>query len=74
MNGQIFAGKVTSNDWINEEHPGDEDFWKKRMLSLCCEMILLKAINSGNVIRCEEIIRTKSDYYTILEFANGGSL
>ena len=74
MDGQIFAGKVTSNDWIFEERSGDKDFWKKRMLSLCREFIFLQMINSDNVIRLEEIIRTRSNYYCILEFANGGSL
>ena len=74
MEGQIFAGKVTSNDWIFEERSGDKDFWKKRMLSLCREFIFLQMINSDNVIRLEEIIRTRSNYYCILEFANGGSL
>ena len=74
MEGQIFAGKVTSNDWIFEERSGDKDFWKKRMLSLCREFIFLQMINSDNVIRLEEIIRTRSNYYCILEYANGGSL
>ena len=41
MEGQIFAGKVTSNDWIFEERSGDPDYWKKRMLSLCREFIFL---------------------------------
>ena len=31
-------------------------------------------VNSENVIHQEEIIRTKSNYYCILEYANGGSL
>ena len=74
MDGQIFAGKVTSNAWIFEERSGDKDFWKKRMLSLCREFIFLQMINSDNVIRLEEIIRTRSNYYCILEYANGGSL
>ena len=74
MDGQIFAGKVTSNDWIFEERSGDKDFWKKRMLSLCREFFFLQMINSDNVIRLEEIIRTRSNYYCILEYANGGSL
>jgi len=44
------------------------------MLSLCREFIFLQIINSPNVIRLEEIIRTRSNYYCILEYANGGSL
>ena len=31
-------------------------------------------IKSENIIKLEEIIRTKSNYYSILEYANGGSL
>ena len=44
------------------------------MLSLCREFIFLQMINCPHVIRLEEIIRTRSNYYCILEFANGGSL
>ena len=73
-NGQKFAGKVTSNDWIYEERKGDPEYWKKRMLSLCREFVFLQMVKSENVIHQEEIIRTKSNYYCILEFANGGSL
>ena len=74
MDGRIFAGKVTSNDWIFEERQGDPDYWKKRMLSLCREFIFLQMIDSPNIIRLEEIIRTRSNYYCVLEYANGGSL
>ena len=31
-------------------------------------------VNSENVIHQEEIIRTKSNYYCILEYANGGTI
>ena len=41
MGDQVFAGKVTSTDWIYEERKGDPDYWKKRMLSLCREFIFL---------------------------------
>lgn len=74
MDGRIFAGKVTSNDWIFEERQGDPDYWKKRMLSLCREFIFLQMIDSPHIIRLEEIIRTRSNYYCVLEYANGGSL
>jgi len=74
MDGQFFAGKVTSNDWIFEERAGDPDYWKKRMLSLCREFIFLQMINCPNIIKLEEIIRTRSNYYCVLEYANGGSL
>lgn len=74
MDGQIYAGKITSNDWIFEDRSGDPNYWKKRMLSLCREFIFLQMINSPNVIRLEEIIRTRSNYYCILEYSNGGSL
>lgn len=74
LDGNIFAGKVTSNEWIFEERASDTNYWKKRMLSLCREFIFLQMINSPNVIRLEEIIRTRSNYYCILEYANGGSL
>jgi len=74
LEGNIFAGKVTSNDWIFEERTADKGYWKKRMLSLCREFIFLQMIDSPHVIRLEEIIRTRSNYYCILEYANGGSL
>lgn len=74
MEGHMFAGKVTANDWIFEERNGDSGYWKKRMLSLCREFIFLQMIDCENVIRLEEIIRTRSNYYCILEYANGGSL
>lgn len=74
MEGRMFAGKVTANDWIFEERKGDNSYWKKRMLSLCREFIFLQMIDCENVIRLEEIIRTRSNYYCILEYANGGSL
>ena len=74
MDGRIYAGKVTSNEWIFEDRDGESGYWKKRMLSLCREFIFLQIINSSNVIRLEEIIRTRSNYYCILEYANGGSL
>ena len=44
------------------------------MMSLCREFVFLQMINSENVIRLEEIIRTPNNYYCILEYANGGSL
>ena len=72
--GQIFAGKATPNNWIYQERKNDPDFWKKRMLSLCREFVFLQMIKSENVIQVEEIIRTKSNYYCVTEFANGGSL
>ena len=74
MNDVKYAGKVTSNDWIFEERKGDPGYWKKRMLSLCREIIFLSMIDSPNVVRMEEVIKTKSNYYTVLDFCNGGSL
>ena len=74
LDDQKFAAKVTSKDWIYEERKGEPEYWKKRMLSLCREMIFLSMIDSPNVIHQEEIIKTSSNYYSILEFANGGSL
>ena len=74
MNGKIFAGKIYSNDWIFEERSGDPDYWKKRMLNLCREFIFLQMIQHPNIIRLEELIRTSSNYYSVLEYANGGSL
>lgn len=74
MDSRLFAGKVTANSWIFEERKGDHGYWKKRMLSLCREFIFLQMIDSPHVIKLEEIIRTRSNYYCILEFANGGSL
>ena len=44
------------------------------MLSLCRELIFLKIIKSPHVISLEEVIRTKNNYYSVLEYANGGSL
>ena len=34
----------------------------------------MSMIKSPNVIKQMEVIKTKSNYYSILEFANGGSL
>ncbi len=45
-----FAAKITSKDWIYEERKGEPEYWKKRMLSLCHEMIFLSMIESPNVI------------------------
>ena len=44
------------------------------MLSLCREIVFLSLIHSPHVIRQVEVIKTKSNYYSVLEFANGGSL
>ena len=74
MEESKFAGKITSTDWIYEVRKGDPEYWKKRMLSLCREMVFLEMIDSPNVIRQEEVIKTKSNYYMILEYCNGGSL
>ena len=74
MDGKRYAGKITSNDWIYEERKGDPMYWKKRMLSLCREMVFISLIDSPHVIKQHEIIKTRSNYYCILEFANGGSM
>ena len=44
------------------------------MLSLCREMVFLSMIDSPNVIKQHEIIKTRQNYYCILDFANGGAL
>lgn len=44
------------------------------MLSLCREMVFLSMIDSPHVIKQHEIIKTRSNYYCILDFANGGAL
>ena len=74
MDGDKYAGKITANSWIYEERKGDPEYWKKRMLSLCREMVFLSMINSPHVIHQVEIIKTRSNYYSVLEFANGGSM
>lgn len=74
MEGSKYAGKVTSTDWIYETRKGEPEYWKKRMLSLCREIIFLNMIDSPYVVRMEEVIKTKSNYYSVLEFCNGGSL
>ena len=74
MDGQSYAGKITSNNWIYEERKGDPEYWKKRMLSLCREIVFLSLINSPHVIKQVEVIKTKSNYYSVLEYANAGSL
>ena len=51
MDDKKYAGKITSNEWIMEKRPGDPDYWKLRMLSLCREMVFLDMINSPNVVR-----------------------
>jgi len=74
MDDKNYAGKVTSHDWIYEPRKGEPEYWKKRMLSLCREIIFLSMIDSPYVVRMEEVIKTKSNYYSVLEFCNGGSL
>ena len=74
MEDKKFAGKVTSTDWIFEERKGDPNYWKKRMLSLCREMVFLSMIDSPHVIKQHEIIKTRSNYYCVLDFANGGAV
>ena len=71
---QIFACKITSMQWIYEERAGDPEYWRKRMLSLCREIVFLGLIKSPHVIHQEEVIRTEKNYYCILEYANGGCL
>ena len=51
MDDQKFAAKVTSNDWIYEERKGEPEYWRKRMLSLCREMVFLSLIDSPFVVR-----------------------
>ena len=74
MEDQRYAGKITSTEWIYEPRKGDPEYWKKRMLSLSRELVFLQMIDSPNVIKQIEMIKTRSNYYSILEFANGGSL
>ncbi len=74
LGGDNFAAKITSTDWIYEERKGDPEYWKKRMLSLCREIIFLSMIESPNVVKMQEVIKTKTNYYCILDFCNGGSL
>ena len=44
------------------------------MLSLCREIVFLGLVKSPHVIHQEEVIRTEKNYYSILEYANGGCL
>jgi len=37
-------------------------------------MVFLSMIRSPHVVKQEEIIKTRSNYYSVLEFCNGGSL
>ena len=71
---KIFACKVTSVEWIYVKRPGEPEYWRKRMLSLCREIVFLGMINSPHVVHMEEVIRTEKNYYSILEYANGGCL
>ena len=50
MDDKKYAGKITSNDWIMEPRKGDPEYWKKRMLSLCREIVFLSMIDSPHVI------------------------
>ena len=38
------------------------------------ELVILEMLDSPNVIKVHEFIRTKRSFYMIQEFANGGSL
>ena len=51
LDGDKFAGKITSHDWIYEERKGEPEYWRKRMLSLCREMVFLGLLNSPHVVR-----------------------
>ena len=71
--GEVFAAKQTSNDWIYEKK--DNPAWtKRRQQSLAREILFLQMIKSPHVIGFVEMIRTKNNYYCITEYANGGSL
>ena len=47
---KIFACKITSVDWIYEERKGEPEYWRKRMLSLCREIVFLGLVKSPHVI------------------------
>jgi serine/threonine protein kinase len=38
------------------------------------ELVILEMVDSENVIKVYEFIKTKRNYYMIQEFANGGNL
>jgi serine/threonine-protein kinase ULK/ATG1 len=38
------------------------------------ELVILETLDSPNVIKVHEFIKTTNNYYMIQEFANGGSL
>jgi len=38
------------------------------------ELVILELLDSPNIIKVYEFIRTKNNFYMIQEFANGGSL
>ena len=50
MRDKTFACKVTSVKWIYEKRQGEPEYWRKRMLSLCREIVFLDLIKSPNVI------------------------
>ena len=70
----MFAAKQTSKAWIFEKQAESKEWVKRRQQSLAREILFLEMIKSPHVIGFVELILTKSNYYCILEYANGGSV
>lgn len=72
--GEVFAAKQTSKEWIYEKQHESQEWVKRRQQSLAREILFLEMIKSPNVVGFVELIMTKNNYYCIIEYANGGSL
>lgn len=67
----LYACKQTSTDYLTKCPPQKS---KTRWNSMIRELVILEMLDSPNIIRVYEFIRTKKNFYMVQEFANGGSL
>lgn len=67
----IYACKQTATEYLTKCTPQKS---KSRWNSMIRELVILEIIDSPNIVKVHEFIRTRNNFYMIQEFANGGSL
>ena len=70
--GEVYATKMTPID--SYLHTPDEEKNQKRWKAIVRELCILESLDSINVIKPIEFIRTSNNLYLVQEYANGGSL